>query len=414
MAAESAFLSLPRDLRDEVYRHYVTYEDGLVYNFEYDGEKSAKSRNILRNLAPANNRDPIDLGLRSTCKQVHRETEGLILKFNTITFSNTRISRKNSDEVRVRAARFHFLRVPLTMEAASFLYYEDGPVVRPCYTQAVVDEVVRTHPSIGPLLRTLLKENTHWAEINSAHKVLQARPHEHCPDEGPGPTGTWGIVRSSMRAALMHALKVTADHDCFGSGPAAERPTFSPREILALDSKFPAWSVPTDDDLLELSRPYAKRTTDVCRNGNIYCHASRQLHTAEFWNGPRYCCRYTFAAFPIDESDEAENRGKYRFSAASVAIEFLSSLPSGLRIYLRHMRLLENNISVAFPESHAHGLINFCVENPKLRVERRVNVWKTILQQPSNEEQDIVGPDSAYIQFSFSPPMLFCPPTYIL
>lgn len=172
MAAESAFLSLPRELRDEVYRHYVTYEDGLVYNFEYDGEKSAKSRNILRNLAPANNRDSIDLGLRSTCKQVHTEIEGLILKFNTITFSNTRISRKNSDEVRVRAARFHFLRVPLIMEAASFLYYEDGSVVRPCYTQVVVDEVVRTHPSIGSLLRTLLKENTHWAEINSAHKVL--------------------------------------------------------------------------------------------------------------------------------------------------------------------------------------------------------------------------------------------------
>lgn len=177
----------------------------------------------------------------------------------------------------------------------------------------------------------------------------------------------------------MYALKVTVDYDCFGSGLAAERPTFSPREILALDSKFPAWSVPIDDDLLELSRPYAKRTTDVCRNGNIYCYASRQLHTAEFWNGPRYFCRHTFPAFPNAVLSEAENRGKYRFFAALVATEFLSSLLSGLRIYLRHMRLLENNISVAFLESHAHGFINFCVENPKFRVERRVNVWKIIL-----------------------------------
>ncbi|KAG8160914.1 hypothetical protein KVR01_009178 [Diaporthe batatas] len=387
MASTCALLNLPRELRDEVYRHYVTFEEGLVYNFDYDAKGHEESCNNLRNLAPANNTDSIDLALRSTCKQIHGETDGLILKFNTITFSSTRISRNNSDEVRVRAARFHFLRVPRTMEAASFLYYEDGPVVRPCYTQAVVDEVVRTHPSIGPLLRILLKENTPWAEINSAHKVLQARPHEHCPESGQGPTGSWGIVRSSMRAALMHALKVTADHDCFSSGPAVERPTFPPRELLALDSEFPAWSLPTDDDLLKLSRPYAKKTADVCINGAVYCHASRQLHTAEFWNGQRYLKRWILDEFSDDHIDKAENRGKYRFSAASVAIKFLSSLPSGLRLYLRHIRLLEKNVSVAFPESHAHGLIKFCVENPKLRVERRVSVWKTILQQQSHDSE---------------------------
>lgn len=386
MASESPFLNLPRELRDEIYRHYVMFEGGLDYNFEYDGQGRANSQNILRNLAPASSTDRIDLALRSTCKQIHRETEGLILKFNTITFSNTRISRKNSDEVRVRAARWHFLRVPLTMEAASFLYYEDDTVVRPCYTQAVVDEVVRTHPSIGPLLRTLLKENTPWAEVNSAHKVLQARPHKHCPEDGPGPTGSWGIVRSSMRAALMHALKVTADHDCFSSGPASQRPTFPPREILALDSEFPAWSIPTDDELLKLSRPYEKKSAHGCDDGFEYCHASRQLQMSEFWNGPRYFTVPQADSHGLGEYEaEMDNRGKYRFSAASVAIKFLSSLPSGLRRYLRRIRLLENNTSVAFPESHALGLINFCVENPKLRVERRVSVWKTILQQHSDD-----------------------------
>lgn len=152
MACESAFLNLPRELRDEVYRHYVTFEDGLVYNFEYGGqEEKPKSQNILRNLVPANKRGRIDLALRSTCKQIHWETEGLILEFNTIAFSSTRISKMHSDEVRVRAARFHFLRVPLTMEAASFLYYEDDTVVRPCYTEAVVDVSQQTPPST-PLL----------------------------------------------------------------------------------------------------------------------------------------------------------------------------------------------------------------------------------------------------------------------
>ncbi|KAH8779771.1 hypothetical protein F5883DRAFT_407430, partial [Diaporthe sp. PMI_573] len=196
----------------------------------------------------------------------------------------------------------------------------------------------------------------------------------------------WGIVPSSMRRALMHALQVTEDQDCFSSGPAAQRPTFPPREILALDSEFPAWSIPTDDDLLKLARAYDWKATDFCEN--FYCHSSRQMHTAAFWNGPRYHIEATgerFAIFMGPEIEmESENRGKYRFSAASVAIKFLSSLPSKLRLHLRHIRLLENNVCVAFPESHAQGLISFCVENPKLRVERRVSLWKTIFQQPTD------------------------------
>lgn len=243
-----------------------------------------------------------------------------------------------------------------------------------------------TQPSIGPLLRTLLKKDTHWADIGSVHKVLQARPHEHCPQEGPGPTGSWGIVPSVMRRALMHALQVTADHDCFSKGPAAQRPTFPPRELLALDSEFPAWSIPTDADLLKLSQPYAWKATDFCEN--TYCHSSRQLHTAEFWNGPRYYnAGPPIAMLRHGLSDsyleiESDNRGKYRFSAASVAIKFLSSLTSKMRLHLRHIRLLENNVCVAFPESHAQGLISFCIENPKLYVERRVSLWKAILQHP--------------------------------
>lgn len=181
MASESAFLNLPRELRDEVYRHYVTFEDGLVYNFDYDGKGSAGSHNILRNLAPANNRDPIDLALRSTCRQVHRETEGLILKLNTITFSSTRISRRNSDEVRVRAARFHFLRVPLTMEAASFLYYEDGPVVRPCYTQAVVDVSQAPPLSHSPSPTALASISRCYCSCSCTHHASGACRRSYVP-----------------------------------------------------------------------------------------------------------------------------------------------------------------------------------------------------------------------------------------
>lgn len=189
----------------------------------------------------------------------------------------------------------------------------------------------------------------------------------------------------------MHALQVTADHGCFGTGPAAQRLTSPPREMLALDSEFPAWSIPTDDDLLKLSRPYAWKATDPCDDGNFYCHSSRQRQTTEFWNGPQYY-KDTFPEIlhvfisPQDTAEydaQSHNRGKFRFSAASVAISFLSSLPSKVRLHLRRLRLLENDVCVAFPESHAQGLISFCLENPRLRVERRVNLWKAIFQQPN-------------------------------
>lgn len=191
----------------------------------------------------------------------------------------------------------------------------------------------------------------------------------------------------------MHALQVTADHGCFRSGPAAQRPTFSPHEMLALDSEFPAWSIPTDDDLLKLSRPYAWKINDPCDDGNLYCHSSRQRQMTEFWNGPRYY-KDTFPEIlqkfirPEDREydSESHNRGKFRFSAASVAIRFLSSIPSKIRLHLRHLRLLENNVCVAFPESHAQGLISFCVENPWLRVERRVNLWNAIFQHPNRSK----------------------------
>lgn len=192
----------------------------------------------------------------------------------------------------------------------------------------------------------------------------------------------------------MHTLQVTADHDCFTSGPAAQRPTFPPSEMLALDSEFPPWSLPTDDDLLKLSRPYAWKAADFCEF-NAYCHSSRQLHTAEFWNGPRYYTEVNDDPFDTllgpEYELESENRGKYRFSAASVAIKFLSSLPNTLRLHLRHIRLLENNVCVAFPETHAQGLIRFCAENPRLRVERRVSLWKAIIQQPTSRHREIVN-----------------------
>ncbi|KAI4651754.1 hypothetical protein J4E93_001950 [Alternaria ventricosa] len=67
---------------------------------------------------------------------------------------------------------------------------------------------------------------------------------------------------------------------------------------------------------------------------------------------------------------------KRRLSAASMAIRFLSQASQKTRLEIRKVVLHENRKSVAWPESHARGLIQFCKENPNMRIERRVDLWR--------------------------------------
>lgn len=85
-------------------------------------------------------------------------------------------------------------------------------------------------------------------------------------------------------------------------------------------------------------------------------------------------CPYTGALDPM-------NGLQYRYSAAALAIRFLDSIPASMRLGIRNIVLHEDRRAIAFPESHARGLIPFCKENPLLRIERRVDLWRTIFQE---------------------------------
>jgi hypothetical protein len=69
---------------------------------------------------------------------------------------------------------------------------------------------------------------------------------------------------------------------------------------------------------------------------------------------------------------------KYTYSAASVAIRFLESLPSATWRMIRKIVLDEDHESVAFPECHGRGFIAICQDNPQLRVERSISLWKNV------------------------------------
>ncbi|KAF1969377.1 hypothetical protein BU23DRAFT_653132 [Bimuria novae-zelandiae CBS 107.79] len=61
----------------------------------------------------------------------------------------------------------------------------------------------------------------------------------------------------------------------------------------------------------------------------------------------------------------------------TVAIDFLQTLHGTVRSRIRQLVLLEDRKSMAFQESHALGLISFCHQNPRLRIHRLVDLWRT-------------------------------------
>ena len=66
------------------------------------------------------------------------------------------------------------------------------------------------------------------------------------------------------------------------------------------------------------------------------------------------------------------------FSAASVAISFLNSAPSDTIQHIQKIVLNEDRYSAAHSETHLQGLIQFCSKNPKVQIERRVDLWRTL------------------------------------
>jgi hypothetical protein len=94
-------LSIPRELRDEIYFYYFLENEGYHHQPE---------RNTLR----CSNGTAINLALMYTCKQVVHEVKGLPLNVNTVTFRMylPPLPEPNNDDPCLhwsRAGRFDFL-----------------------------------------------------------------------------------------------------------------------------------------------------------------------------------------------------------------------------------------------------------------------------------------------------------------
>ena len=322
------FLSLPRELRDIIYHYYVFEDEGYHFNYE------------LGKLQASNNR-PISLTLMYTCKSIAAEMRGLSLRTNVIKFLPI-----YSERERIKAGRFHLQVCRLSEEKHSMVgsiarsrspsrRRSRPPVDEHSLLSEEAEDVARNYPEYLPLFKAIYTRALTPGEPLS-------RSTDRC-----------GEAPSSYRQFINYAFKLLyADSDFTGWLVRFNRPPMSMLDRVVSLSPTP-WVIPSEHEVDEMDR-----------------NLSELLNLSVPWKS-RLSRTVTL--------EKTWKRIKYHYSAATAAIYFLKSISSTSRLQIRNIVLSENRECIAFPECHALGLIPFCSENPRLHIERRVNLWRAVL-----------------------------------
>jgi len=305
---QSLFCRLPKELRDEVYKHYFTVPGGFTIHRTGDGSRVAYE---LRTSAG----EPIDHALRQVCKDLADETEQFVFEYNTI--SSVSLPAKNQDG---QEMAYHWdtqmehkeKYVEMTVRERLHDIFADR--------SRIMKRILRGFPQYEGVLEEISGYEMGWDDMDW---------DDMSPTNVFPPVTGEGIT--ARRRFLSHACRV-----------------------LGLSSEFtqPPPSVP--------GRRRMRPTCGTMSNNDC-------------WEIPASCNSMFEHRIPWSENF---NR---RFSAAAVMIDFLRGMNERTRIRVRKLDIHEDRQSIALPECHAQGLVQFYYENPKLRINRRVNVWKAMV-----------------------------------
>ena len=269
----------------------------------------------------------------------------LALAINTLNFSTG-----YSKVERVRAGRFNALFERLEDYRSALVLSLGDPMFSKFKTSDVDRTVAIKYPQFEAVLRELDPTSIgQWAALFRHYFV----GHE-----------SWGVAASLVRGFhhyLVEVLMTNTDFlktyinfcdespkdpsDWLGHRIPRMAGSMSKQDFaLFLQSKFlfsgPApWDIPSEKELTEMSQAQGD-----------------PFHGGTFWK-----------------------RIKWRYSAVAIAIRFFKSIPKNTFLRIRRVVLHEDRRSVSLPECHALGLVPFCLQNPKLHIERRVNLWSNIL-----------------------------------
>ncbi|KAK4448824.1 hypothetical protein QBC34DRAFT_102927 [Podospora aff. communis PSN243] len=330
---QSPFLRLPREMRDQIYHEYLMLgtEGGYTYDF---------TANKLR----TTDQKPIDLSLMYTCRLIAAEMHGLALRTHTITFTTL-----YSDELRARAGRWDFLMtLPLQPWVAKAIAGRMSP--------ATVEEVTQRcdgfpFHSEFQLIRTGEAPGSYYwcwtfGDIPSVYRQVRRE-----------------VLQHGIADPVAHSYLVSLHKPVHG-GSTRRVSTCHPETFLAADKE--PWRIPTHAELDALAEAMLRNADEEARA------------RWENWGGAHAASTSTEVHDRSSKSFWDADPGKFRFSAAAAAIHFLSSTSANTRRQIRRVVLDEDRRAVASPECHIQGLVPFCLENPLMTVERRVNLWRNI------------------------------------
>ncbi|KAB5580332.1 hypothetical protein GE09DRAFT_1255099 [Coniochaeta sp. 2T2.1] len=299
-------------------------EDGYVYDFAARKLRTASMQ-------------PIRLDLMYTCRIVAREMRGMALRLHTVTFSTV-----YSEDVRGTAGLWDTIMQFYHGHPFPKLYQLQHLV--PLMSDQMAAEVGRRYGG------------THFYQVFCRIRIeglvtddSRYRDDDAVQGFGEVPSVFRDMARDVLQLALtdpaiLQFATTVAEHGDF------EYQLLPAGDALSGLAEEP-WQAPTASQADSLGAKLAG-TDSIDRPVELTTH----------W----YRC------------DVQQSRGSMsRFSAAAAAINFLESIPDS-RAQFRNIVLHEDRISVAFPQCHVRGLVPFCHENPDLRIERRVSLWRNI------------------------------------
>ncbi|KAF5634185.1 hypothetical protein F52700_5905 [Fusarium sp. NRRL 52700] len=409
MSTKRCFLSLPSELRLDIYRAYFHLEGGYVYDVKSDKLKTSEYQ-------------PIDLALMLTCRTIADETKHLPLSINTVTFSTLYREdwRSLAGCFNVVTTYYRHLQADLVLHLAEFM------------TPEMYDQLALKYPHVANQLEAVSRDHRlrYLNDNNTIHLVMAAesasgdRPTRVEQLKGrrccvglrdmlasvnsiyqvPGfryqgfskihrdrsssshPSKTWIGSESEVQDALSYCLWLIADKKPvqFSTHLRGIFPQWTGSDIVQdfLHLRFDNWAIPSEGEvknairLLDLDGiwefPDMWYSPPLLQEFPARWHFSIPLPAVE-----------DLGEYPEDDEDDIQVpsglrcREKIRFSATASAIRFLKRIPSQ-RISLKYLVLHEDFDSVNDPQTHARGLAPFVKENPSLQIVRRVSLLDTI------------------------------------
>ncbi|KAF9876774.1 hypothetical protein CkaCkLH20_05620 [Colletotrichum karsti] len=239
------FSRLPRELRDLIYTFYLVVDGGYVGDGDSIFHNTLLTKKHEQNRLPRStlqrqqcilrraDRSSTDIALVFTCKSIAEEMYGgdLALRVNTITFSTF-----YSDELRLRAGRFNYIREEHVEVENVNIFQHLGE----CFWGPVYDELQNTYPIFMPL-------------VDAVRKGKPPSNIHSCPHYGQARSLYSGFVKYALQlAAYYHPPEfVEAVEQHRLSKKRKRRGQFDPHHIAHCSVE--AWDIPTRADLLHLA-----------------------------------------------------------------------------------------------------------------------------------------------------------------